>query len=208
MRALRCVLALIVCAGLLGGCGLLHGRGSSTTSRSGSGPVAVGSAAAARSAAGSTTTAAPPDDDDDAPPEHEDGPAAAQAAQLPASAASPTPQASLARFAQLYVNWSASQLPVRSRQLASLSVGQAHVEALQFGSRAPQLEQFDVTNSGTVVAVAPGQGQEHGRWVVITNELTSGAGPYLGLPAVSHVTWATVLRQDNGYVVSGWYPAS
>jgi hypothetical protein len=201
MSALRGVIAVIICAFLLGGCGLLHGRGSSTTSSSRSVPAATAPAASQST----TATAAP---DDDAPPEHDDGPAAAPPPQLPASAASPTPQASLEQFAHLYVNWTASQLPARSRQLAALSVGQAHAEALQFGSRAPQLEQFDVSNSGTVVAVAPGQGQEHGRWVVVTNELTSGAGPYLGLPAVSHVAWATVVLQRSGYVVSGWYPAS
>lgn len=136
-----------------------------------------------------------------------DGPSP-RAWPVPAAAAADTPAAALARFARLYVNWRAAQLPIRARQLAAISTGQAHAQALGLAAGSGALERYDVTNTGTVTAIAPGEGQEQGRWAVVTNERTSGTGPYLGLPATSHVTWATVQHRHPGYVVSGWYPAS
>ncbi|MGA2926577.1 MAG: hypothetical protein ABSG43_11375 [Solirubrobacteraceae bacterium] len=149
-----------------------------------------------------SSSAGAPDDD-----EH-DGPPIPPARRLPAGAAAITPQAALTRFANLYVNWTAGQLPQRASQLAALSVSQAHAQALGLAARAAALERYQVTNQGTVVAITPGQGQEQGRWAIVTDEVTSGAGPYLGLPAVSHVTWATVAHQPHGYVITSWYPAS
>jgi hypothetical protein len=119
-----------------------------------------------------------------------------------------SPQAALERFARLYTNWNANQLLRRASQLAALSIGQAHTAALALAHAASTLQRYQVTNTGTVVAIAPGQGQEQGRWAVITNELTSGIGPYLGLPGTSHVTWATVTSQPHGYVITTWYPSS
>lgn len=136
-----------------------------------------------------------------------DGPKQPPPPRLSAARLAPTAQTALARFARLYVNWTASELPQRASQLAALSIGQARAEALQVAGRAQTLERYNVTNTGTVVAIAPAQGDEHGRWAVVTDELTSGSGPYLGLPSTSHVTWATVTRQVKGYVVSTWYPA-
>lgn len=136
-----------------------------------------------------------------------DGPDQPLPPRLSAASLAPTAKAALARFARLYVNWAASELPKRAGQLAALSIGQARAEALQVAGRAQTLERYKVTNTGTVVAIAPGQGNEHGRWAVVTDELTSGSGPYLGLPSTSHVTWATVTRQAKGYVVTTWYPA-
>jgi hypothetical protein len=142
-----------------------------------------------------------------APTEH-DGPSQPPTVTLPASAAAPTPQDGLARFARLYGNWTAAQLTERSKQLAAISTGQARAQALQLATRAAVLQRYQVTNTATVVAIGPGRGEERGRWAVVTNESTSGTGPYLGLPATSHVSWATVQRQHTGYVVSVWYPAS
>jgi len=127
---------------------------------------------------------------------------------IPAGGVSPTPRAALARYAQLYVNWSAGQLTDRGRQLAAISTGQARHQAQGLASRGPVLARYKVTNRGSVTAIGAGQGAEQGRWVVVTNELTSGTGPYLGLPATSHVTWATVTATHHGYVVSAWNPAS
>jgi len=121
---------------------------------------------------------------------------------------SPTPRGALARYAQLYVNWNAGQLTDRGRQLAAISTGQARHQAQALASRGPVLARYQVTNHGSVTAIGAGQGAEQGRWVVVTNELTSGTGPYLGLPATSHVTWATVTATHHGYVVSAWNPAS
>ncbi len=194
MRHATAVL-LTVAAAALGGCGIHDPYQSPSHSTT---PSSTATTTATTSATTTSTAAVG---------EH-DGPTIPPAPKLPASAASGAPQAALARFARLYVNWSAAQLAQRGRQLAALSIGQAHAQALRLASRAGDLEQYHVTNTGTIVAIAPGQGAERGRWVIVTNELTSGSGPYLGLPATSHVTWATLAHQPHGYVISGWYPAS
>jgi hypothetical protein len=141
-------------------------------------------------------------------PSTADGPPEEPTPRLPSSGLVPTPEAALARFAELYGNWQASQLPARAHQLAGLAFGQARAQALGLAGRAPTLERSHVANTATVTAIAAGEGPERGRWAVVTNELTSGDGPYLGLPATSHVTWATVRHQPGGYVITGWYPAS
>ena len=143
-----------------------------------------------------------------ASPHADDGPRTPSSPPPGSGALASTPQAALERFAWLYVNWHVLQLPERARQLAALSVGQAREQAQALVARASALERYQVTNAGAVTAIAPGKGQEQGRWAVITNEITSGAGPYSGLPATSHVTWATVARTPRGYAVTGWYPAS
>jgi hypothetical protein len=141
-------------------------------------------------------------------PSTADGPPQPPPPQLASRVLVHTPEAALARFANLYGNWQASQLPARARQLAAAAVGQARAQALGLAGRARTLERYHVANTATVSAIAAGEGPERGRWAVVTNELTSGDGPYLGLPATSHVTWATVRREAGGYVITGWYPAS
>jgi hypothetical protein len=137
-----------------------------------------------------------------------DGPPA-PSATVPAGASAPTPQAALARYGGLYVNWTAGTLPAVQRRLASISTGEARAQARAESEAPPQaLSTHAVSNSGQVVAIAPGQGAKRGDWAVITDEQTTGEGPYQGLPATSHVTWAAVQRDGSGWVVSGWYPGS
>jgi hypothetical protein len=138
-----------------------------------------------------------------------DGPSAPPAGATPRAAAV-SPQAALARFAALSVNWTAGSLSADERQLASLSTGQARAQALAESNHpAPAVARYAVSNAGSVVAIAEGRGTERGRWAVVTVEQTIGYGPYQGLPATSHVTWATVARvAGGGWVVSGWYPGS
>ena len=129
--------------------------------------------------------------------------------RITAGAAAPSPQAALARYAALYVNWTAATLASDQRKLASLSTGQARAQALAQGAHpSPTVTRYAVSNSGSVVAIAVGHETERGRWAVVTDERTNGYGPYQGLPATSHVTWATVARVAGGWVVSGWYPGS
>ena len=129
--------------------------------------------------------------------------------RITAGAAAPSPQAALAHYASLYVNWTAATLAADERQLASLSTGQARAQALAEGVHpSPTVARYAVSNSGSLVAIAEGRGTEFGRWAVVTVEQTNGYGPYQGLPATSHVTWATVARVAGGWVVSGWYPGS
>ena len=152
------------------------------------------------SSAASNQKASVPDDDGPSPPDTTAAP----------GAAAPSPQAALARYAGMYVNWTAGTLTADQRALASLSTGQARAQALAEGMHpSPTVARYAVSNSGSVVAIAEGRGNERGRWAVVTVEQTNGYGPYQGLPATSHVAWATVARvAGGGWVVSGWYPGS
>jgi hypothetical protein len=108
-----------------------------------------------------------------------------------------------------YVNWTPATRTADERTLASLSTGQARAQALaEEVHPAPTVARYAVSNSGSVVAIAKGRGTERGRWAVVTVEQTNGYGPYQGLPATSHVTWATVAHVADGWLVSGWYPGS
>jgi hypothetical protein len=136
-----------------------------------------------------------------------DGPATRPTTRVDAGAGQASPAAALLRYARLYVNWSWAMVAADERRLATLSVGQARAQALAAVAQPRQmLARYAVRNEGEVVAIAPGRGVERGRWAVVTDEQTSGNGPYEGLPATSHVTWATVLRTGSGWVLSGWYP--
>jgi hypothetical protein len=135
---------------------------------------------------------------------------AAQQAVSPRALAA-TPRQALVRYALLYVNWRAAQLPARERELAALSVGAARLTALATAaasSGAAALAASDVANSGEVIVVAPGEGAAAGQWVVVTQEQTTGRGAYAGLPPGPHVTLARVTREAGGWVVSAWAPAS
>jgi hypothetical protein len=149
------------------------------------------------------------------PPHERDGhiaPAAAAAQDQPALAGlAPSPTGALTRYALAYTNWRASQLSLRERQLAALSVGVARLSAEQIAaaqSGAAGLAAHDVANAGQVVAVAPGAGPDRGQWVVVTEEQTTGTGPYAGLPAGPHVTLARVVHLAGGWAVSAWDPIS
>ena len=141
-------------------------------------------------------------------PREQDGPGPGRPAKIAPGATRASPATALSRYAWLYVNWSWQTMPAHERRLADLSVGQAHAQALAAAEPQQMLTRYAVHNQGQVVALARGEGAERGRWAVITNEQTGGDGPYEGLPATSHVTWATVQREGQGWVVSGWYPGS
>jgi hypothetical protein len=57
-----------------------------------------------------------------------------------------------------------------------------------------------------VLAIAPGQGPAAGQWIVVTQEQTTGTGPYASLPPALHVTFASTERLNHGWVISGWTP--
>jgi hypothetical protein len=140
-------------------------------------------------------------------------PAAAQTAEDSVSRAgvAHSPQLALRRYALTYVNWQASDLHKREQQLAAMSIGAAKLTAEQTTaarSGATALLASHVANSGQVVAIAPGEGPDAGRWVIVTEEHTTGTGGYTGLPPAPHVTLAQVRHLDGGWVVSAWNPAS
>jgi hypothetical protein len=126
-----------------------------------------------------------------------------------AGAISTTPQMALRRYALAYTNWTASGLPATERRLASLAVGPARLAAEQIvasNSAALELAANHVQNEGVVLAIAPGRGPAVGQWVVVTQEQTSGSGPYVGLPPTLHVTLARTERLHHGWVISAWTP--
>jgi hypothetical protein len=121
----------------------------------------------------------------------------------------PSPQAALLHYALAYTNWRATGLPSTERRLASLAVGAARLTAEQLGasnSATAELVANHVQNKGVVLAIAPGQRSAHGQWVVVTEEQTTGAGPYAGLPPTLHVTLARTERLGRGWAISSWTP--
>jgi hypothetical protein len=120
----------------------------------------------------------------------------------------PSPQAALLRYALLYTNWQASSLPARERELASLAVGVARLTAEQDAasqSAAATLRTNHVQNKGVVLSIAAGRVPARGgHWIVVTEERTTGIGPYAGLPPTLHVTFARVERVSHGWAVSEW----
>jgi hypothetical protein len=197
MRQLRLPAALAV-ALILAGCGLTDPYTSQH-------PATTGTST-------STTTAAATNADP-APERGGTIPKGAQAAQnnSAAGAGSSTPQASLERYANLDSNWTAKTVAGVQDQLAAISVGEARAQALQAAASYGHdrtLQASQVANTGTVIAIAPGQGSAAGWWVIVTRETTTGEGDYAGLPPTDHVTDAQVEHTQHGFVVSAWSPQS
>jgi hypothetical protein len=128
-----------------------------------------------------------------------------------AGAVAGSPRAALERYAHAYTNWHAASLPARERELAALAVGAARLAADATAASqgaAAALAADHVQNKGVVLAIAAGHGPARGQWVVVTQEQTTGTGPYAGLPSSPHVTLARVTRLSHGFVVSEWSPQS
>jgi hypothetical protein len=194
-RVMTLTAGALVTAALLAGCGITD-------------PYTGHQHASAASTATATTT-----NPDPAPEQGGTIPQAAQAVQgkLAAGAGAPTPQAALTRYATLYVNWTSQTVGSVQKQLAALSVGQARAQALQAAAsygRDTTLQQSHVANTGSVLAIAAGQGASSGSWIVVTRETTTGQGDYAGLPPTDHVTVAQLEHAPAGWVVSSWTPRS
>jgi hypothetical protein len=196
-RAAATFVALLIAGELAGCAGIANPyQTASTATRTTSTPTAAATLA---------------DTGDPAPERNGSVPAREQAAtvRLSATAGRASPQAALARYAELYVNWTAATVAASQRQLAAISLRQARAQALQAATslaRDPELTNSAVSNTGTVVAIAPGQGAAAGLWVVVTREQTIGKGDYAGLPPTLHVIYAQLTRTTNGWVVTRWQP--
>jgi hypothetical protein len=189
-------LALILAAISVSGCG------ASSTARA---PAPLGRVftATASPPAAATPSADPP------PERHGTLPRSIASKQDTPNALAPSPQAALQRYALLYTNWQAASLPTLERRLAALAVGAARLTAEQIAaanSALAELVAHHVRNSGIVLAIAPGQGPVGGQWIVVTQEQSTGTGPYAGLPPTLHVTLASTAHVDHGWVISGWTP--
>jgi hypothetical protein len=124
-----------------------------------------------------------------------------------------TPRLAVTEFADVYINWSYSNVAARLTALAEASVGQAR-SAMQLAaaqvSADSTLRGGGIANNGTVEAVAPVVGHPD-EWAVVTLEQTtaSDSSAYDGLAPAWHVTVASVRREPGGgWVVSGWQPES
>jgi hypothetical protein len=205
MPHLRTLLALPTAAVAIAGCGITNPYHTNNPRPS---------LAATPAPASDTSTGDDPSDPaPGAPGPRGSIPPAAAAAQatLAAGAGQPTPQAALDRYARLYANWSARTIGAVQHQLASISLGQARAQALQAAAsyaRDSVLQHSRVTNSGQVTSIAAGQGPLGGRWVITTQETTTGSGDYAGLPPQAHVTYAQVTNIPHGWIVIAWHPQS
>jgi hypothetical protein len=197
----RVLIVLVAASVALAGCGL---HDPYSTPRN---PAGTTTAATATATAPTTTS----QQGDPAPERGGTIPQAVarQQTTLAAGAGQRTPRAALARYARLYLNWTAATVPSVQRQLVGVSLGQARAQALDAAAataRDPLLSRSHVANSGELVAVAAGEGPATGEWVLVTSEHTTGTGTYAGLPATLHVIYATVTHSHVGWVVSSWKP--
>ena len=204
MRGLRLpAVALALLALALAGCGFSNPYQTTSTTTT---------HAATRPATPTTPSAETPADQRDPAPErggtipHR---AAATQHKLAAGAASSRPQAALERYASIYLNWDAARVVAIQHQLASISLGQARAQAQQAAISAGhdrQLTASKVANRGRVIAIAPGQTNAPGQWVIVTRERTSGPGDYQRLPPTLHVIYAQLTNTSQGWIVSQWQP--
>lgn len=193
----------VLCAGLLAGCGISdpyqHPSATTSTARTSS------------SSPSTSTTTQAADAQDPAPERGGTIPAAARRAQqhVEAGAGSPTARQAVLRYAQLYINWTGQTLAPHQRQLARLAIGPARQNAELQGQGAPTdrtIRTAHLANHGQVVSAQPGSGAEHGRWVIVTREQTTGRGSYHALPAQLHITLATTTHTPHGWVITQWSP--
>lgn len=61
-----------------------------------------------------------------------------------------------------------------------------------------------VRNHGVVLSIAPGQGIARGQWIIVTQEQTTGSGPYAGLTARRPGSWEADLVQRLVKGTVGW----
>jgi hypothetical protein len=126
-------------------------------------------------------------------------------------AAATSPKEALRRYALTYTNWQAINLSAHERALAALAIGPARLAAEQTvasESITASLAKHNVTNRGVVLSITAGEGPARGQWVVVTQEQTTGTGPYVGLAPGPHVTFAKTKRSDRDWFVFEWSPQS
>jgi hypothetical protein len=182
------VLAAIVGATLLSGCGGFATSGSSKTH-------------ASKLAQAQATH------------EYPSTPGPVQSVTGATATASASAVAAIRSFATRYINWQADDVAQRMESLAAQSVGQARsATALAAANTAQdyELQRGGVANSGTFEAIAPLLGQRN-QYVVVTRERTTATATsaYQGLRPAWHLALATVVRLANGgWVLSRWQPES
>jgi hypothetical protein len=153
--------------------------------------------------------ATPPPNGDPGPERHGTIPQSAARKENTPTALASSPQAALPRYARLYTNWQAANLPTLERRLASLSIGAARLTVEQIAasrSAIAVLAAHHVQNTGTVLAIAHGRGPATGQWIVATQEQSTGTGPYACRPSTVHVTLASTEHVNRAWAVASWTP--
>jgi hypothetical protein len=120
--------------------------------------------------------------------------------------AGPTPEATLERAALLYGNWTSASAASRLRQMAALSVGQAHAELSQAAAQAQvDRQQSGARSRATVAAISVrGRGQRRTALVVTRERVEAPDPPSSGWRY--RVSTAALERRPAGWVISRWAP--
>jgi hypothetical protein len=112
----------------------------------------------------------------------------------------------LERAALLYSNWTSATAAARLREMAALSVGQAHAELRKAAAQAlTDRQQRGVRSEATVEATSARGGAQRRAGLVVTRERVTAPD----LPPVGwryRVTTATLERRADGWVISQWAP--
>jgi hypothetical protein len=117
-----------------------------------------------------------------------------------------TPEATLERAALLYGNWTSASAAARLRQMAALTVGQAHAELSQAAAQAQvDRQQSGARSRATVAAISVGgRGQRRTALVVARERVEAPDLPFSGWRY--RVSTAVLERRSAGWVISRWAP--
>jgi hypothetical protein len=117
-----------------------------------------------------------------------------------------TPETTLERGALLYGNWTSASAASRLRQMAALTIGQAHAEVSQAAAQAlTDWQQSGVRSRATVEATSVKEAGQRRSALVVTRERVTGPD----LPQAGwryRVTTATLERRADGWVIAQWTP--
>lgn len=124
----------------------------------------------------------------------------------PANAGGSSVQAAIRQYANLWCNWTTSDLVSHERQLEAISVGGAR-EQEEAAIAAPTESGEHLTNTCKIEALSRGMADAAGKWVLITASQTSTRT----MPSIAtqfHVTYATVAQRGSRYLINSWSPQS
>jgi hypothetical protein len=117
-----------------------------------------------------------------------------------------TPEATLERAALLYGNWTSASAAARLRQMAALTIGQAHAELSQAAAQAQvDRQQSGARSRATVAAISvSGRGQRRTALMVTRERVEAPDLPSSGWRY--RVSTAALERRPDGWVISRWAP--
>lgn len=124
----------------------------------------------------------------------------------PKNAGGASIQAAIRQYANLWCNWTTSDLLAHERKLESIAVGGARAQE-QAAIAAPTESGTHLTNTCQIESLAPGDNNTAGKWVLVTASQTSTRS----MPSLAtqyHVTYVTVAKRGLRYLVNSWLPQS